>query len=180
MGAADVTGTVAIGGRGGATGDGGAVTIDLSGGSITTLGGEIESTDPNEAIDSGFGIFAQSVGGGGGLSGNIGLGGAGRVDVEVGGAVTATGDGAQGVFAQSVAPDGSRKVTVTENGAVRTSGTDASGILAQSQKGATSTATASRRARPAAPRCRSRSARARSSRAAPPARARTTRSSTAR
>jgi hypothetical protein len=225
-GAAGATGTVAIGGRGGATGDGGAVTVDFSGGSITTLGGEIDSTDPNEAIDSGFGIFAQSVGGGGGhagnatffgtptstdgstlggvtigiglgidleggaagdggpvsvtadgaistagpnasgvfaqsvgggggLSGNIGLGGAGTlalgtllgssggngsagtVDVEVGGAVSATGDGAQGVFAQSVAPGGSGKVTVTVTGAVRASGTDASGILAQSQKGAT-------------------------------------------
>ena len=225
-GAAGLTGTVAVGGRGGATGDGGAVTVDFSGGSITTLGGEIDSTDPNEAIDSSFGIFAQSVGGGGGhagnatffgiptstngdtlggvtigiglgidlqggaagnggaisvtadgaistagpnatgifaqsvgggggLSGNIGLGGAGTltlatmlgssggngtagtVDVEVGGAVTTTGDGAQGVFAQSAAPGGSGKVTVNVTGSVRASGTDASGILAQSQKAAT-------------------------------------------
>ena len=69
-GAAGATGTVAIGGTGGAAGDGGAVTVNLTGGSISTAGGTVQSTDPNEAIDSSYGIFAQSVGGGGGHAGN--------------------------------------------------------------------------------------------------------------
>ena len=69
-GAAGATGTVAIGGTGGAAGDGGDVTVKFSGGSITTLGGQTPSTDPNKDLDSSYGIFAQSVGGGGGHAGN--------------------------------------------------------------------------------------------------------------
>ena len=67
---AGATGTVAIGGTGGAAGDGGDVTVKFSGGSITTLGGQTPSTDPNKDLDSSYGIFAQSVGGGGGHAGN--------------------------------------------------------------------------------------------------------------
>ena len=59
-----------IGGTGGAAGDGGDVTVKFSGGSITTLGGQTPSTDPNKDLDSSYGIFAQSVGGGGGHAGN--------------------------------------------------------------------------------------------------------------
>ncbi len=128
--------------QGGAAGNGGPVSV--------TADGPISTGGPNAT-----GIFAQSVGGGGGLSGNLGLGGAGTltlatllgssggngsagtVDVSVNNSITTTGDGAQGVFAQSAGPNGSGKVTVNVNGAIRASGEDASGILAQSQKGAT-------------------------------------------
>ena len=122
---------VRVGGDSGAGGDGGDVTVKMTGGSITTQGGTVQSTDPNEAIDSSFGIFAQSVGGGGGQAGNatffgipastsggalggvtlgIGLGidlaggnagNGGAVDVTAEGAIATKGPNAVGVFAQS-------------------------------------------------------------------------------
>jgi hypothetical protein len=135
-GAAGATGTVAIGGSGGAAGDGGAVDVEFSGGSITTLGGGTDSTDPSQDIDSSFGIFAQSVGGGGGHAGNatffgiptsvngsplggvtIGLGfgidlaggnagNGGPVTVNASGDITTAGPNAVGIFAQSVGGGG--------------------------------------------------------------------------
>lgn len=56
-----LTGTVGIGGKGGASGDGGDVIIAMDG-SILTSG------------TSGYGIFAQSIGGGGGVAGNVDFG----------------------------------------------------------------------------------------------------------
>jgi hypothetical protein len=54
-------GTLAVGGSGGVAGDGGGVEI-TNRGLISTLG------------DAAYGIFAQSVGGGGGMAGNAELG----------------------------------------------------------------------------------------------------------
>ena len=134
-GAAGATGTVALGGTGGAAGNGGDVTVKMTGGSITTQGGTVQSTDPNEAIDSSYGIFAQSVGGGGqagnatffgipdstdgsalgGVTIGIGLGidlaggnagNGGVVNVTADGAIATNGPNAVGVFAQSVGGGG--------------------------------------------------------------------------
>ena len=135
-GAAGATGTVAIGGRGGAAGDGGDVTVKFSGGNISTQGGGTGSSDPGTDIDSSYGIFAQSVGGGGGVAGNatffgiptstsggalggvtigIGLGidlqggnggDGGTVSVDTTGNIGTEGPNAIGIFAQSVGGGG--------------------------------------------------------------------------
>ncbi|MEM1079446.1 MAG: hypothetical protein AAGI09_13065 [Pseudomonadota bacterium] len=82
-------------------GDGGAVTVELSAADLTTTG------------DSAIGIWAQSVGGGGGTAGSTSLsvyfagsngaeGDGGDVDVSLdGGNVSVTGDASVGLFAQS-------------------------------------------------------------------------------
>lgn len=100
--------SLAIGGVGGAAGDGKTVTVDQHG-SITT-----------NQVGS-FGIFAQSVGGGGGtggvgatgLMGKVGIGGSGgasgdggTVNVIANGNINTHGVGAYGVFAQSIGGGG--------------------------------------------------------------------------
>ena len=110
------TGTVGIGGSGGASGDGGAIKVKVDG-DIDTYGGEA------------FGVFAQSVGGGGGIAGNIdrgatflrqggigvgagivlnsGNGGnGGQVTVDGKGNIHTRGDASFGIFAQSVGGGG--------------------------------------------------------------------------
>jgi len=96
-----------IGQDGGSSGDGGLVKVDSTG-NIATFG------------DGSIGIFAQSVGGGGGLAGRIGNGAAclsgncsalagsaggngsgGTIDVVHRGIITTTGANAHGIFAQS-------------------------------------------------------------------------------
>ncbi|WP_222934553.1 autotransporter outer membrane beta-barrel domain-containing protein [Caulobacter sp. 17J80-11] len=96
---------IAVGGKGGASGDGGDVTV-LNGGVIWTKGRES------------YGVFAQSVGGGGGdggsgLAGTVSIGGEGAgggnggvVRVTNSGAILTEGDFATGVFAQSVGGGG--------------------------------------------------------------------------
>lgn len=131
-GAAGATGTVAVGGNGGAAGNGGDVTVAFSGGSIATAGGGAASIDPSSDLDSSYGIFAQSIGGGGGNAGNatffglpsaivgntasgitVGLGlgidlaggnagNGGTVTVNATGNITTQGPNAVGIFAQSV------------------------------------------------------------------------------
>ena len=109
-------GTIAVGGRGSGGGNGGAVTVTDTG-AITTSG------------IGGIGIFAQSVGGGGGSAGNVekgfaqsweglnigvgvgyqqaaGVGGDGGAVTVTTGAITTTGDLAHGVIAQSVGGSG--------------------------------------------------------------------------
>jgi len=97
---------LSLGRSGGAGGDGGAVTVDLDG-TIVTRG------------TSSSGIFAQSVGGGGGVLGGLGndflpinswqlgsagdAGDSGLVDVDVDGTILTTGNSAAGIFAQSAA-----------------------------------------------------------------------------
>ena len=118
---------VAIGGAGGAGGDGGTVDINFSDRS-TTVGGSTVSVTPSITTsgDRASGVYAQSVGGGGGnggfaaqlsvgygVSASVAIGGAGGdggegglVDVDGNVVVTTTGDYSDGIFAQSVGGGG--------------------------------------------------------------------------
>ncbi len=118
-------------------GDGGVVTV-TSTGNINTSG------------VGALGIFAQSVGGGGGVAGDLGVGiggeglgsfvgsvgGAGsgdRVTVTHTGNITTTGAGAHGIMAQSAGGQGTgAAVDVTIDGRVEASGSGSSGVVAQS------------------------------------------------
>ena len=125
------------------SGNGGAVTVDFDG-PITTAG------------DSSVGILAQSVGGGGGIAGQVtqtvtgalvgslgGDGTAGPVSITLGNGsgsaagITTSGDSAHGIFAQSAGGGGGStttdtKVSVNVNADVKVSGSGAHGIYAQS------------------------------------------------
>ncbi|WP_428523202.1 hypothetical protein [Roseibium sp.] len=125
---------------GGKGGNGGAITI-TSDGSITTSGA------------AAHGIFAHSVGGGGGSAGELtvsvgqgrigsegGTGSGGRVDVSVKGTVSVTGEGSHGIFAQSVAGRESLSdgVSVTVSGLVEAKGKNGRAILVQADEAGTS------------------------------------------
>ncbi len=97
---------VGLGGDGGASGNGNAVTV-TNNGSILTKG------------DGSYGVFAQSVGGGGGTGGNGYMSNLGSVSI--GGDGGASGDGGD--------------VVVTNNGDITTEGYGAYGIFAQSVGG---------------------------------------------
>jgi hypothetical protein len=99
---------ISVGGRAGASGDGGKVVVDQTG-DIATLGTQS------------FGIFAESIGGGGGIGGaganntggQIAVGGkggaagdGGQVKINLTGNISTAGDGAHGIFAQSVGGGG--------------------------------------------------------------------------
>ncbi len=103
--------SVAVGGSGGAAGDGGMVMAKNSG-SITTKG------------DHAYGIHAQSIGGGGG-NGGAGSGGFWSV-AQVGGRGSGGGEGGE--------------VTVNHSGTIKTSGEGGVGIFAQSVGGGGGTA----------------------------------------
>lgn len=115
---------ISVGGIGGAAGDGGTVTVcngqayDAASG---TCSGPITEADIVTMGTAAHGIFAQSVGGGGGVGGNAymanvgktaigGLGGAagdgGDVNVVQRGDITTMGQGSYGIFAQSVGGGG--------------------------------------------------------------------------
>jgi len=152
---------LAIGGAGGAGGDGGSVTVTVTG-TIETFGA------------ASYGVFAQSVGGGGGIAGNVnngvntyglavnigqsgGAGGnGGDVTVISAGDIITHGNGADGIFAQSVGGGGglagdlgnglsfagsvgasgsAGRVTITHTGDIVTYGNNADGIFAQSAGG---------------------------------------------
>lgn len=118
-------------------GDGGDIVIDKTG-DITTTG--------NYA----HGVWAHSVGGGGGAAAIIGFtsitfggvgsssddGDAGRVEIGVDGDILVSGDYATGVFAQSASGNGDsdegKKVTIDVTGNITASGTGSRAILAQS------------------------------------------------
>lgn len=105
------TGSVALGGAAGVGGGADAVTVNVSDASINTSG------------TGAVGIFAQSVGGGGGnggFAGAIGVGG-GALSIGLGGAGAAGGVG--GI------------VNVTNHDSISTMGDNATGILAQSVGG---------------------------------------------
>ncbi len=114
QGAMGLLGIVGIGGGGGAAGDGAAVAVTQRG-DINTFG------------DAAQGIFAQSVGGGGGMAGNVSRGLPDLLNVGIGlafgrdggsagdggavklastGNITTRGTGANGIFAQSVGGGG--------------------------------------------------------------------------
>ena len=109
-------GKFSIGGGGGASGDGGDVTVTNTGGDLITEG------------DDSHAIFAQSVGGGGGVAGNVdrglkdGLGPIPPLNVGIGLAFGR--DGGSG-------GDGG-VVTVTNTGNILTRGVNSFGIFAQS------------------------------------------------
>ena len=122
--------------KGGAGGNGGAVTVTNTS-DITTHGA------------SAYGIQAQSVGGGGGEGGEVGygpgaifnyfmgsVGGAGSgglVTVNHSGRITTTGDDSVGIFAQSAGGEGTGgAVNITVGGDVLSSGADSNAIQAQS------------------------------------------------
>jgi hypothetical protein len=117
-------------GAGGGSGQGGGVTV-TSDGVITTHGA------------GAVGIFAQSVGGGGGIAGGAGggfagsVGGAGSanaVTVTHTGEITTVGDYSHGIVAQSAGGTGvGSAVSVTLAGAIAVNGKNASGIVAQSR-----------------------------------------------
>jgi len=126
-------GALPPGAHGGGSGTGGVVEVD-SKGTIHTRG------------SGAIGIFAQSVGGGGGVAGdlNSGFGTAGTaggagwgnaVFVKHVGDITTEGDGAIGIFAQSAGGTGGWFVDVTLDGNLSVLGANASGILVQSTGG---------------------------------------------
>ena len=130
---------LAFGRSGGGSGDGGTVAVNTTG-KITTQG------------SGASGIFAQSIGGGGGVAGDQGSGGdpgnlgfgvgfagsvggagsGGAVQIDHAGDITTTGERSHGVFAQSAGGDDGGKVEVRVAGDVTVGGQDADGIFAQS------------------------------------------------
>ena len=97
-------GIVSVGGQGGVGGDGAAVFVSNSG---------VIRTGINGGADDADGIFAQSIGGGGGI-----VSGSGAILAAIGGSGGDGGDGGD--------------VTVTHAGLIETDGVDAAGIHAQS------------------------------------------------
>ena len=105
-GSADISAVFAVGGRGGSGGTGGVLNL-MNSGSLTTAG------------DLSFGIFGQSVGGGGGKGGISGgePSAFSVASVSIGGGGGANGQGGQ--------------LTITNSGALTTTGRDAIAIIAQ-------------------------------------------------
>lgn len=168
----DLTGTIAthgsgamgivaqsIGGGGGAAGgvDGGLVEYDNIGiGASFGQGAGSGGSGGSVTIDSradiftrgtgSTGIFAQSVGGGGGVLGSAGHnrplfagsvggdGSGGEVSVTQAGSVTVAGDGANGIFAQSAGgrSTGGRVSVALNSGSILATGAGSNGIFAQS------------------------------------------------
>lgn len=123
---------VEFGRDGGGAGHGGTVTFSNV--------GEIQTS-----ADASIGIFAQSIGGGGGLGGSVdsetafagstgGNGTAAAVAITQTGNLSTSGTGSVGIFAQSSAGNDSGPVTVNYSGELRTFGT-AAGIQAESSSG---------------------------------------------
>lgn len=149
----DASEQVEVGGTGKASGDGGAVTVtassDISTGPAT----------PGDLNAASIGIFAQSVGGGGGYSGSMILGdhdrigirvldtsadatgNGGAVTVDASGRITTSGDNSVGIFAQSVGGGGGVQGTVdkssTDSAYVGSfSGTGTAGVVTVTYSGA--------------------------------------------
>ncbi|MVW71270.1 autotransporter domain-containing protein, partial [Bordetella sp. 15P40C-2] len=112
------------------TGDGGSVTVEVAG-SVRTRG------------DNSAAVFAQSVGGGGGIADGIagragqdGKGSGGAVTIKINGLVEATGKNAHGVFAQSVGENnGNIQVTLSGTGLAQGGSGEAAGIRLSGGKG---------------------------------------------
>ncbi|MFN4287160.1 MAG: hypothetical protein ACK4E3_01525 [Brevundimonas sp.] len=121
-GVVGATGTIGIGGEGGAAGNGGAVVIANSGTIVTEAHGS-------------FGIFAQSIGGGGGMAGNVDRALANPVSA---GPVSIPGVN-MGINLAFLRPGGNGgdggAVSITNSGNIITRGDAAIGIFAQSVGG---------------------------------------------
>jgi hypothetical protein len=114
------TGTLGIGGTGGSGGDGGIVNVHNNGNGVIETFGAASN-----------GIYAQSVGGGGGVAGNVD-----RVLEQAMGPIPALNLGIGLAFGQGGGSGGSGKdVTVDGNGAIITHGSSSAGIFAQSVGG---------------------------------------------
>jgi hypothetical protein len=141
--------SIAVGGVGGAGGDGGNVTVNvLDGARITTRGATTTPGKPEDIEGGAFGIFAQSVGGGGGVGGNARMFG---IPAEAGNAKGCDehlddplrgilcGRTTIGVGLPLVGPGGAGgnggKVNVTVRGDITTTGDHAAAIFAQSVGG---------------------------------------------
>ena len=136
---------IGVGGFGGSAGDGNAVTVcngALVDASTGQCGASVAAADIVTTGTSSHGIFAQSVGGGGGVGGaayltNVGkigiggLGGAagdgGAVNVVNNGDITTLGEGSFGIFAQSVGGGGGLAGDITFG--IEGVGADASKII---------------------------------------------------
>lgn len=135
-----------IGGGGGIAGDvasGLLTTTSQSGGGSGNGGTVMVTTDATITTggDYAAGIFAQSIGGGGGIAGGLtgdatavsagansgGTGTGGGVTIVANDDISATGSLATGIFAQSAGPSGAGTVAVTV-GAKVTGGTDDGGV----------------------------------------------------
>jgi len=133
---------LAFGRDGGAGGNGGAVTVNSSGRIITMGEGSI-------------GIFAQSVGGGGGLAGSLGTnlpglafqnsagsagaaGSGGEVNINHTGTITTLGDNSHGIFIQSAGgEDDGGKINLQLIGSIHVMGTNSDAVYVQSVGGRT-------------------------------------------
>lgn len=129
---------VKIGGVDSANGDGGEVIVNFRGGNIVTHGSGVaaDAEDPLSGIDNSYGIFAQSVGGGGGVAGNASFFGLPPVPVS-GSSKDETITIGIGIGINSD-PRGfgmGGNVTVNSHGNVTTKGANAIGIFAQSVGG---------------------------------------------
>ncbi|WP_186766418.1 autotransporter outer membrane beta-barrel domain-containing protein [Phaeobacter marinintestinus] len=130
-----------IGGGGGIAGDLSGPTLDTTypGYETTNGSGSGEAVDVTVSAnitthgDAAYGVIAQSIGGGGGLSGNDGVlyagtaggtnGNGGTVTVTQSNTLTVNGENSIGIFGQSVGVESDQKVEINVNGAV-TGGTD--------------------------------------------------------
>jgi hypothetical protein len=122
----DAFASVSLGGQGGVGGDGGTVDVTVLG-NVTTEG------------DFAHAVFAQSVGGGGGLGGGIGtstyvhtIDVFGGIDIDTG---LTIGVGALGLSGNGGAAGNGGTVTVSTAGTITTFGEGAHGIVAQSVAG---------------------------------------------
>lgn len=138
-GVVGLTGRIGIGGKGNAAGNGGDVEV--------TLAGQVDTSGAGA-----FGIFAQSVGGGGGVAGSLGndlpgfesgnfagsvggAGSAGEVIVRHTGNITTTNISAHGIYTQSAGGSNGfgGDVEVVLDGEIAATGADSDGIFAQSR-----------------------------------------------
>jgi hypothetical protein len=113
-----------IGGGGGAVftdANASPLAVDLNAAGIGD-GGSISFTQTGDISTTGsgsFGVFAQSLGGGGGVVNNLfsgsagGSGSGGAIDLQFNGSVMAMADGATAVFAQSEGSDGAGDITIS-------------------------------------------------------------------
>lgn len=133
----DNTTGLALGRSGGGGGNGGNIDITSSG-TITTQG------------DAAYGIFAQSIGGGGGVAGSIGdgpgfagstgaIGDAGIINIQHTGNITTYGDNAHGIYAQAYDGSGSEagEVNITYDGDITVHGSGSEAIVVNAKDGCT-------------------------------------------
>ena len=126
---------VALGGDGDVGGDGGDVRVNFQSRTITLAGAPVE-VDPliETSGDRSRGVFAQSVGGGGGAGGfsvQVALGYIGALSISLGGDGAGGGDGGEVLICEP----GTASSVLCSDVNIRTSGEFSEGLLAQSVGG---------------------------------------------